>query len=263
MRNKSINENANKNYENTNTNFKNYHILSKNTTDLKKQAEIINHNSNSDHTSCLHTQQNKKNGNLNMSFLNNFNRKNITPDLTPRKNHLLDESYEKKNNISNFSFQLSNNTVRPTNNYNLSYNSKTNNNCLYNNIPQGRNRTATETKENLSQIDENYLKSALLNSTGKVLNIELINKILNDLPEFFSKKSAISTKEDTLKLFNSNNYQSKTLDFDTIEYLHFMFVKFFQKSKQIMITQEKKSILMQKTIPSDKSVIRVDEIDIE
>ena len=125
---------------------------------LKKQPEIILNNSNSNHTSNLHTQQNKKNASLNMSFLNNFHMKNVTPELSIRNNHILNDSYDKINNISNFSFQVTNTTVKPINNYNaFSLSNKRNNQS--NNIPQGRNKNKTlnETKDNTQKKIQNEI----------------------------------------------------------------------------------------------------------
>ena len=94
--------------------------------------------------------------------------------------------------------------------------------------------------------------------------MDLINKkIFNEFPEFLKKKSDISTKEETLKLFNSNNYNSKNIEIDTIEHLHFSFVKFIHNSKQIMSSQETKNISPTKIEYSEINVIKVEEVDID
>ena len=227
--------------EEKSSNFSNYQKLSKNT--FKLQSDFRNHDSNN---TSITNNCSKKNS-LNMSFLNQFIEKNLTPNIIRKK--ILNENFEK--NISSFSFQFTNSM----NSQNFPSKIEIENESPP--IPKFN----TERIDSFYKINESNHKNNFLYSN---LNLDLINKkIFNEFPEFLKKKSDISTKEETLKLFNSNNYNSKNIEIDTIEHLHFSFVKFIHKSKQIMSSQETKNISPTKIEYSEINVIKVEEVDID
>jgi hypothetical protein len=98
------------------------------------------------------------------------------------------------------------------------------------------------------------------NSSGRQINTGLLRQILKDNPELFeNRKSKTSTNDDTIK---NTNYSTKNVDSDSIESMHFMFVNFFHKSKQIVNNQENPQVM-----PIDQrnllTVCPCEEIDIE
>ena len=233
---KKLNNDRDKEYlktEDLSSNFYNYQKLCKFTM-KQNNDDTINIERNN---SIVDNLSNKKNS-LNMSFLNQFTNKAHSEISVMKKG--LNITSDKK--ISSFSFQFANPLVKSQSvNRKISY----------------------EIKETNLQLDENTLKNLLLSSSGKVLNLELINRILNEFPEIINKKSLISTKEDTLKIVKATNYQTRTIDVDSIENLHFIFIKFIKKSKQIMSDKEKIKKELKKTKESEKNVDQVEEVDIE
>ena len=231
------------------SNFSNYQKLTKTTIKRNNNDLGILRSNNA----SIITQGPNKKTSLNMSFLNQFVEKHLSLSQTTRKLSFND-SFEK--NISTFSLQFPNKKISQTTN--------SNNTKIESPLVQTKkiSRNINEVRESLTNVDENYVKNVLMNSAGKVLSVDLINKIFNEMPEVNNKKSSTSTKEETLKIFNSINIPNKNLEVDTVEYLHFLFVQFFQKSKQITSSQENKKI-PQKIIHSDKNMIKFEEVDIE
>ncbi len=83
------------------------------------------------------------------------------------------------------------------------------------------------------------------NTSGRSINTTILRQIIKENPEIFdNRKSKSSTSDETIK---NTNYSTKNIESDSIEYLHFLFVNFFQKSKQILHTQENSFILNDKS----------------
>ena len=84
---------------------------------------------------------------------------------------------------------------------------------------------------------------------------ELINKLMPEIMEALSKKSKISTREDTRPSVCSGSFDS-----DTIENLHFMYVMSFQKYKKVVSNQEN-HFLTDTFNQYDQTVIKCEEVD--
>ena len=251
IQNISINKDKDRNFlitEDKISNFSNYQKLTK-TTIKRNNNDLGLLRSNN---ASIINQGHQKKTSLNMSFLNQFVEKHLSLSQTTRKLSFND-SFEK--NISTFSLHFPHKKITQNTNNNIQLEPAQ--------IQTKKiSRNNNEVRESLNNIDENYVKNILMNSAGKVLSVDLINKIFTEIPEVSNKKSSTSTKEETLKIFNSINNHNKNVEVDTVEYLHFIFVQFFQKSKQISSSQENKKI-SQKIISSNKSVIILEEVDLE
>lgn len=237
---------------NKHTNFMNYKVLSQNTSNTKHKIEnnlvsnsfnnipnnstnnyvnnslILDHQNRNKLQNCL---LNNNNVSKNDSFNNNANIRSrfITPEISRRNFNFegsLYENVKEKKYISNFSFE-------------------NNNTCVNND----------KTEDNIMKIFNEH------NRSGLVINTAILRQLIRDNPEIFeNKKSKNSTKDNTIKY---TNYSTKSTEFDSIEYIHFLFVNFFQKSKQIIILQENNSFVPDVDNIDLMTVSPCDELEIE
>jgi hypothetical protein len=83
------------------------------------------------------------------------------------------------------------------------------------------------------------------NTSGRSINTTILRQIIKENPDIFdNRKSKSSTSDETTKI---TNYSTKNIESDSIEYMHYLFVNFFQKSKQILHTQENSYIMNDKS----------------
>lgn len=111
-----------------------------------------------------------------------------------------------------------------------------------------------KTEENILRIFQEH------NLTGRQVNTTLLRQIIKDNPELFeNRKSKASTKDDSIK---NTNYNTKNIESDSIEAMHFMFVNFFQKSRLIVQVQENSENGAGDNYPM-QTVCPCEEVDIE
>jgi hypothetical protein len=123
-------------------------------------------------------------------------------------------------------------------------------------IDSNYNFTTTHDKneENILRVFQEH------NTTGRSINTTILRQIIKENPEIFdNRKSKSSTSDETIK---NTNYSTKNFDSDSIEYMHFLFVNFFQKSKQILHTQENSYIMNDKS-SSIMTVTPCEEIELD
>ena len=109
------------------------------------------------------------------------------------------------------------------------------------------------------KIEENILNLFQEHCNSGSKNTSLIRQIIRDNPEAYdNKRSKISTKDDSIKY---TNYSTKNIESDSIEYMHFLFVNFLRKSKQILQNQESNDLQIENN--NLLTVSPCEEIEIE
>ena len=190
--------------------------------------------------------------NSNLKMTNNKNNKSPLNETKPAVDtRLLNSRYGEQNNSNELKSMFSKNIIT-SNNFNKDKQI----------VPQNYSKSPNENQRNKSKNDN----SNMVITNGPLRNSELSNKETSNKqsvfasvnsPNYFnSKDSKISTNESKSVL------GIKMIDPESIEEMHYLYVKFYQKSKQMMSSQENQNKTNSKVF-LHRTVMHYDEIDLE